>query len=152
MKSVALPPQHYASGWKTEGAVRSTEEVNDLGRRYAGLPDGREKEDLLLEICQADGLMERLVTAVKGYDPTYKDKVRLVVETIDNELSKRRVFSAADINRSLDIDRSRYLRLLGRVGVLQKEGQSFIRFGEMAASGGVRAIPSRRSVRQVDYR
>ena len=65
-----------------------------------------------------DVLMEHLVSAVKGYDPDYKAKVKLVVEVINNELSKRKQFAVNDVNRHLDIDSNRYLRLLVRVGFL----------------------------------
>lgn len=57
---------------------------------------------------------------IHKYDPDYKDKVHLVVETIDHELCERKQFSVADVNRYLDIDCHRYLRLLGRVGFLRK--------------------------------
>jgi hypothetical protein len=50
-----------------------------------------------------------------------KAKVKRVVETVNHEFSKRKSFSAADVNRHLDIDRHRYIRLLGRLGFLRKE-------------------------------
>jgi hypothetical protein len=65
--------------------------------------------------------MEQLIGAIKGYDPNYKAKVKQAVGIIDNEFSKRKQFSAADINRHLDIDCNRYLKLLGRLGFLRKE-------------------------------
>ncbi len=37
-----------------------------------------------------DVLMEQLVTAITGYDPEYKLKIRRVAEKIDHELSKRK--------------------------------------------------------------
>ena len=64
--------------------------------------------------------MELLVATIHKYDPDYKDKVHLVVETIDHELCERKQFSVADVNRYLDIDCHRYLRLLGRVGFLRR--------------------------------
>ena len=67
-----------------------------------------------------DVLMELLVTTIHKYDPDYKTKVKRVVETIDHELSQRRQFTFADVNRYLDLDCHRYLRLLGRVGFLQR--------------------------------
>jgi len=54
-----------------------------------------------------DVLMEHLVSAVKGYDPDYKAKVKLVVEVINNELSKRKQFAVNDVNRHLDVDGAR---------------------------------------------
>jgi hypothetical protein len=67
-----LPPSHYASGWKTEGAIRPLEEINDLGRRYAELPNfDSEKQDLLLELCQCfhPYLMKYLVMICRGHVP-----------------------------------------------------------------------------------
>src|SRR5690348_9252430 len=67
-----------------------------------------------------DVLMECLVNTINGYDPDYKDKVKLVAGVITDELSKRRLFTAADVNRHVGLDSSRYLRLLCRVGFLEK--------------------------------
>jgi hypothetical protein len=68
-----------------------------------------------------DVLMEQLIRAVNGYeyDPNYKDKVRVVVEAIENELSKQKQLRATDVNRHLEFDSNRYLRLLCRCGFLQ---------------------------------
>ena len=71
-----------------------------------------------------DVLMEQLVATIKGYDPKYTEKVRMAVEAIENELSKRKQFSFADVNRYLEFDCNRYIRLLGRLGFLQSEPQS----------------------------
>ena len=68
-----------------------------------------------------DILMEQMVATIKGYDPTYTDKVKLVVEAIENELFKRKQFSFADVNRHLDFDCNRYIRMLGRNGYLRSE-------------------------------
>ena len=70
-----------------------------------------------------DILMEQLVATIKGYDPTYTDKVKLLVEAIEHGLSKRKQFSFADVNRHLDFDCNRYIRLLGRLGFLISEAQ-----------------------------
>jgi hypothetical protein len=67
-----------------------------------------------------DVLMECLVNTINGYDPDYKDKVKLVAGVITDELPKRRLFTAADVNRYVGLDSSRYLRLLCRVGFLEK--------------------------------
>ena len=66
-----------------------------------------------------DVLMEQLVATIKGYDPTYTEKVRMAVEAIENELSKRKQFSFADVNRYLEFDCNRHIRLLGRLGFLR---------------------------------
>ncbi|MEO8372990.1 MAG: hypothetical protein ABI806_27640, partial [Candidatus Solibacter sp.] len=67
-----------------------------------------------------DVLMEQLIRAVHKYDPNYTEKVREVAETIDNEfLSKQKHPSLADVNRFLEFDGNRYLRLLCRRGFLK---------------------------------
>jgi hypothetical protein len=38
-----------------------------------------------------DILIGRLVATIKGYDPAYTDKVKLLVEVIENELSTRKI-------------------------------------------------------------
>jgi hypothetical protein len=65
-----------------------------------------------------DILMEQMVSTIKGYDPAYTEKVKRLVEVIQNELSTRKQFSFADVNRHLDFDCNRYIRLLGRRGFL----------------------------------
>ena len=50
-----------------------------------------------------DVLMEQLVATIKGYDPNYTEKVRMVVEAIENELPKRKQFRFADVNRHLSL-------------------------------------------------
>jgi len=67
--------------------------------------------------------MEQLVATIKGYDPTYTDKVKLLVEAIEHGLSNRKQFSFADVNRHLDFDCNRYIRLLGRLGFLSPAPQ-----------------------------
>ena len=67
--------------------------------------------------------MEQLVATIKGYDPNYTDKVKLLVEAIEHGLSTRKQFSFADVNRHLDFDCNRYIRLLGRLGFLISETQ-----------------------------
>jgi hypothetical protein len=68
-----------------------------------------------------DVLMEHLISSIKGYDPNYKAKVKLAVGIIDHEFSQRKQFNSADLNRHLDIDSHRDLKLLGRLGFLRKE-------------------------------
>ena len=65
-----------------------------------------------------DVLMEQLVKAIHKYDPGYTEKVRLVVEKIDHELSQQPRFSTAELNRYLEFDSHRYVRLLCRRGFL----------------------------------
>jgi hypothetical protein len=66
-----------------------------------------------------DILMEQLISALNGYDPNYKAKVKLVVETIENELSKQKQLRATDINRHLEFDCTRHLRMLARAGFIE---------------------------------
>jgi hypothetical protein len=61
--------------------------------------------------------------------------VKLVVDVINHELSKRKQFSAADVNRHLDIDSSRYLRLLVRVGFIQKIEEGHVRAEKAPGAG-----------------
>ncbi len=63
-----------------------------------------------------DVLMEQLIATINKYDPDYASKVKLAVEAIESELSKRREFSAADVNRHMEFDSDRYLRKLCRCG------------------------------------
>ena len=81
MKSITLPSSHYAAGWRTDN-FKQLDEVNELGRRYAELPDeipaagdllvsNPEKETLLLELCQCfhPYLMKYLVMICRGRVP-----------------------------------------------------------------------------------
>ncbi len=61
-----------------------------------------------------DILMVQLVRAINQYDPTYTEKVKRVVEIINNGLSKRAQFTVADVNIYLDADCNRYIRMLCR--------------------------------------
>jgi hypothetical protein len=65
-----------------------------------------------------DVLMEQMVRAINQYDPKYTEKVKLVVEAINRELSKRTQFAAVDVRRYLEFDCSRHIRLLCRRGFL----------------------------------
>jgi hypothetical protein len=60
-----LPAHHYATGWKTEGAIKSLAEIDELGRRYAENQD----RDALLELCRAfhPYLMKYLVLVCRGH-------------------------------------------------------------------------------------
>jgi len=65
-----------------------------------------------------DVLMEQLMRAIKQYDPKYTEKVKLVVEAINRELSQRTQFAAVDVRRYVDFDCDRHIRLLCRRGFL----------------------------------
>jgi hypothetical protein len=78
--------------------------------------------------------MEQLIAALNGYDPNYKQKVKLVVETVENELSKQKQFSAVNVNRYLEFDGARDLRLLARSGFLEvvsEKGEKVIRYARL---------------------
>jgi hypothetical protein len=65
-----------------------------------------------------DVLMAQLVATIKGYDPQHTEKVKRLVEVIENELSNKEQLIFADVNRHLDFDCNRYIRKLGRLGFL----------------------------------
>jgi hypothetical protein len=62
--------------------------------------------------------IEQLAAAIARYDPKYTDKVKLVAEVIDHELSQQGQFAVGDIDRYLEFDCHRYIRLLCRSGFL----------------------------------
>ena len=98
-----------------------------------------------------DVLMEQLVATIKGYDPNYTEKVRMVVEAIENELSKRKQFRFADVDRHLEFDCHRYSRLLGRLGILRIREATAVRKGSdailMGKVNGARTGAGKGSVR-----
>ena len=94
-----------------------------------------------------DILMGHLVATIKGYDPTYTEKVKLLVEVIQNELSQRKQFSFADVNAHLDFDCNRYIRLLGRLGFLSSVPQRPV-WSKRSSSPGPLPGPPRRQVGQ----
>ena len=64
-------------------------------------------------------LMEQFLEAVAKYDPDYTEKVRLVAECIDEKLSGSKQIRSVELERKLDFECDRYLRLLARRGFLQ---------------------------------
>ena len=67
-------------------------------------------------------LMEQFLRAAAKYDPHYSDKVKEVVEVIENALSSS-PFGAVDVDRHLEFRCHRYLRLLCRRGFLTSESR-----------------------------
>jgi len=65
-----------------------------------------------------DILMEQLIRAIAKYDPKYTEKVKEVVDTINDKLSGIKQIHVAEVNRHVDFDSNRYLRLLCRRGYL----------------------------------
>ncbi len=144
MKPVSLPADHYAAAWKNDGAVVSNAAVNELGRQYAETKD----PDILLEICQAFHpylVMGRGVGKdLHRINPESKQFLKYFLpkgqpansprghelqsrseadcRSYRNELSKRRQFSAADLNRHLEFGGTRHLGVLHRAGYLERKG------------------------------
>jgi hypothetical protein len=87
--------------------------MNTVVRHFHLAFKGMETEEIY------DVLMEHLVNVINKYDPEYTEKVKRVVETINNELSKRRQFSIVDVNRYVEFDSDRHIRLLCRRGYLE---------------------------------
>ncbi len=108
------PFLHY---FLPKGQSLSWQTMNSIVKHFHLAFKGMETEEIY------DVLMEQLVATIKGYDPTYTEKVKLLVEAIENGLSKRKQFSFADVNRHLDFDCDRYIRLLGRLGFVFPEAQ-----------------------------
>jgi len=80
-------------------------------------------------------LMAQLIRAIAKYDPAYTEKVKLVVEAINAKLSQCEQLCLADVDRHVDFDCGRYIRLLCRRGYLTSA------FGEnRRVSGYVRSI------------
>jgi hypothetical protein len=71
-----------------------------------------------------DVLMEQMVRAINQYDLCCTDKVNQIVETPNNELSNRTQFAVTDVNRYLEFDCSRHIRLLCRRGFLTSHGKT----------------------------
>jgi hypothetical protein len=76
-----------------------------------------------------DILMEQLVRAINQYDPFYTDKVKRIVEILDDELSERTQFAVIDVTRHLGFDSDRYIRLLCRRGFLTPHEKSGLEEG-----------------------
>ena len=76
-----------------------------------------------------DILMEQMVRAINQYDPTYTEKVKLVSETINNELSNCTQFTIADVRRHLEFDCDRHIRLLCRRGFLTSDEKTGLEEG-----------------------
>ena len=88
-----------------------------------------------------DVLMQQFLTAAAKYDPDYTKKIKLVVESIEHE--KHKTIRVVDVNRHLEFDADRYLRVLARRGFLEAvkaKGGKIFRMGTiwtMAAAGRV---------------
>jgi hypothetical protein len=65
-----------------------------------------------------DVLMAQLIRGIAKYDPAYTEKVKLVVEAINEKLSQCEQLCLADVGRHVDFDCHRYIRLLCRRGYL----------------------------------
>src|SRR3974377_903439 len=81
-----------------------------------------------------DVLMEQFLRAAAKYDPHYVEKLQRVVEEVKRALRQFAGFRSAELNRHLEFDGSRYLRLLCRRGFLFSERK--------AAEGGTACGPA----------
>jgi hypothetical protein len=68
-------------------------------------------------------LPEQLLRAIRKYDPGYSEKVKLIVEVIDEKLGDRKQFCVADLGRHLEFNATSHLRMLVRRGHLAGAGQ-----------------------------
>ena len=79
-----------------------------------------------------DVLMEQFLKAAAKFDPRYTEKLKQVVEVIENALSGSPFFRAVDVDRHLEFGGDRYLRLLCRRGFLvakRQEGEKRTAYG-----------------------
>ena len=76
-----------------------------------------------------DVLIEQLLRAIRKFDPHYKQKLKQIVEMIDEKFAQRK-FTLAAINRHLEFDAVGHLRLLVRREYLQAAGK-----GEFECAG-----------------
>lgn len=60
----------------------------------------------------------QLLAAIGKYDPHYTEKVKSVVEVINEQLSECPEIRLADVNRHVEFDSNRHIRLLCRRGYL----------------------------------
>jgi hypothetical protein len=72
---LALSTNHYASGWKRPD--NTLEAVTALGIRYASMPDGLEREDVLLTIirCFHPYIFKYVDMIIRGHLPSYRHHV-----------------------------------------------------------------------------
>jgi hypothetical protein len=77
-----------------------------------------------------DILMAQLIRAIAKYDPKYTEKVKEVVDAIDENLSGIKQIHVAEVNRHVDFDSNRYLRLLCRRGYLTPSSIRQIKTGQ----------------------
>jgi hypothetical protein len=52
MANATLPQTHYAASWPVD-QLNIPEQITDLGVRFFSLPEGQEKEQLLLELLRS---------------------------------------------------------------------------------------------------
>ena len=64
-----------------------------------------------------DVLMEQFLAAAAKYDPYYPQKLKQVVEVIEDVLSRSPCFRTAELDRHLEFGSARYLQLLLRRGL-----------------------------------
>jgi hypothetical protein len=101
--------RNFVKYFLPRGEVMNSRTIDKIVKHFHLAFKGMETDEVY------DVLMEQLIAAVEKYDPNYKDKVKQVVGVIEGELSKRRQILVADVNRYLEFDGDRHLRLLDRL-------------------------------------
>jgi hypothetical protein len=98
--------KNFVKYFLPRGETLNSQSIRKVVRHFHLAFKGMETDEVY------DVLMEQLITSVEKYDPTYKDKVKQVADVINTELSKRRQILLIDVNRYLDFDGDRHLRML----------------------------------------
>lgn len=77
MANAHLPRHHYAAKWVADKELKTPEEVTDLGLLYVSLPEGPEKEKVLLELLQCfHGYTSKYLSMIlRGHVPYYGGQV-----------------------------------------------------------------------------
>ena len=109
---INLDAAAFLSYFRPKGTQLTTEIANQVARSLHLAFKGMDSGEIY------DVLMEQFLAAVAKYDPNYTEKVKKVVECIDHELSKYTQITVSDVNRHLEFDCDRYIRLLTRRGFL----------------------------------
>jgi hypothetical protein len=107
-KDVAKFIQYFMPKGSALNQVTAQKAIRHLHLAFKGM----ETEEIY------DILMAQLLAAIGKYDPKYTEKVKAVVEVIDEQLSECPEIRLADVNRHVEFDSNRHIRLLCRRGYL----------------------------------
>jgi hypothetical protein len=77
MPSAHLPRHHYAASWNAEKELKTPEQITELGVQFFSLPEGAEREALLLQLLQAfHGYTTKYLHMIlRGHLPLYKGAI-----------------------------------------------------------------------------